>query len=56
MPLDGFLAKREAESVAGVFFPVETPEHLEYAALERRVYTRPVIFDGEDALEIDAFG
>ena len=49
---DGPLAERESKSVPGVFFSVQALEHPEYAALECRIYTRAVVFDGKHPIDI----
>jgi hypothetical protein len=56
MPLDGFLAEREAKSVAGVIFPVQALKHSEYAALECGVYAGSVVCDGECPIGIHSSG
>src|SRR5581483_2976762 len=56
VPLDRLLAECESKSVAGVFFPVQALERLEYAALEFRVYSRTVVLHREHPFEIFSSG
>ena len=56
MPLDSLLAECEAESVAGVFLPVQALKRPEYAALECRVYTGTIVCDRKYPFEIFTSG
>jgi hypothetical protein len=56
MPLDGFLAECEAQSVAGMFFSVQALKRPEDAALECRVYTGTVVRYGKYPIGIHLSG
>jgi hypothetical protein len=56
MPLDGFLAECEAQSVPGVFFSVQALKYSEDAALECGVNTGTVVRDGEYPIGIHPSG
>jgi hypothetical protein len=47
LAFDGLLAQCESKSVPGKLLPVQALEHFYDAALECRIYTRAVVFDGE---------